>query len=883
MAIRRIAREPKSADGINLVHLTDLHFGPSLIAGRRPAFLQAAELELTRRLREGGVRPDLLLVTGDLVHQGDLKVRSHRQVMREAVEYLRYLCGVLEIDPADGLVVVPGNHDCKWSGLFAYPLVGRRHFDDLAGPYTGHRLYTKMGLLLGCFDSNVVRGPLELAMGSVDIQELARLEAELAGLPADQQPTRRVALVHHHPLPVPPAERLSPGGLLERTIGRAVVGAPELMVMRNAGTFLQRLLRDGFRLVLHGHLHEPCYWGPVRGYDGQEQWLEVISGPSFGAPPDGYYAFGLVRLLPGGGVEYTHGGVNAEGRARDPVRMATASFETVRSDRWLHNPAAPRPQVRCRLHHKIWEVVLPEGDLWATETYHGLTCTGDVPQDTVKLFSGSHSLTRQRIRAASLTGEYHVTVDHEVLPREPGQRQVIEYRLRFKPPLKPGYPADVVCQRHSMGAMFSTTESQRLWGTPAAEFGSDGVSQTVWFPTERLMMDLYFSDESSAPRDVALGVFDEQDRPAPGEAGSAHVANAYWTGSRLPAGVRLDNVPPPQGFVSVFRPQLRHKYRMSWDLGDVEPIPARASLQNVRARLLDLPYNEPRRRKAVSFLTSCVAKARDLIALAEPNAGDDRTLHACLFALDEASTMNPDHTPSGRPALLRSVATTAGNCALCLRDIPWGRDIVGRAMRTGTAIFLDRLRRDGIELIENLPTEVMFLLACPLYFLNVDGLPVRGRGDRVDPEGEWSSSHHPWRRARRPGPRRRPGQHAGRGPRTGHTNGMGRPCRRHPVPQGWREISGSLTPGLTIMEDNTMSRLTGLNVGEPTQVESSRSANKGRSEVSPGVYQYSLSTVAEWFRAAQETTASSPTSAAEPPNAGPVSAPGAATPESQHP
>ena len=722
MAIRQLELREDSSEGISFLHLSDLHFSASILHGR-PKFLGLVENELLRQASASDLRPQLVFVTGDIVEQGEFYPWKHKAILRTALTYLKDFCKEkLNLDPATRLVVIPGNHDYRWKGFLGSE-VGRAHFDDLFEPYTGHRVYSDGRLLIACFDSNVVRGSAELAMGSVDMIQLAVLHRDLEQLPRDQRPLNQIALVHHHPLPVPAAERLSPENLAERTINRVLGGAPELMVMRNAGTFVQGLLRDGFRLVLHGHLHQPCHWGPIRGFDGEDHWLEIISGASYGAPPDGFFAFGLGRLNRDGTLDYRHGGINIEGRARGPEAVSTAGYDTIRTGNWRRRDKSHAPPVQCGLHRKIWEVILPEGDLVATEMFYGLRSTGE-PQPTIPLFRSPQMAVDQFFEVSSLSHHYNVTFEYEALAIGPGAPSV-DYRLRFDPPLGKEL-ADVVCKRRSFGGMFSSSESQRLWGQDPAKHGRDRVSQTVWFPSERLVMSLQFNSESYVPNDLAVHVDDEYGRELTHERDCGHVAWDYWNPRRLTAAHPISDPPLPSATLSVIQPQLSHRYKFEWSVPREEPITQRGHLNAVRRALLDLPKHPAQRAQAISLLEEFLTKLR---ARRPTFARSDSSLHACLFALDEEPSFHSEHggarKPSGRPAVLKCVATTSDVCPLATAHIAWGRDVIGRAMRIGTPLFFDKSRFDdrSVRLTQNLPPQVASLLAIPLYGVAMDRYP----------------------------------------------------------------------------------------------------------------------------------------------------------------
>ncbi|MGR8919028.1 MAG: metallophosphoesterase family protein [Gammaproteobacteria bacterium] len=218
---------------MRLLQLTDPHLSsledvsPWRLAGKR----QLGYLSWARRRRHEHRRealdaltraalaeaPDLVVVTGDLVHIG----LAHEQ--DAAAAWLEQLSAAVPV------MLVPGNHDVyradavermfrrwsRWLGAesdAAFPVVCRR--DELA----------VIAL------SSARPEPFWSAGGEIGAAQLARLEAALA----DNRDRLRCVLLHHPPAPGRCAMR------------KALRDAPRLAALLEA---------SGAELVLHGHLH----------------------------------------------------------------------------------------------------------------------------------------------------------------------------------------------------------------------------------------------------------------------------------------------------------------------------------------------------------------------------------------------------------------------------------------------------------------------------------------------------------------------------------------------------------------------------------------------------------------------------------------------------
>jgi HipA-like protein len=107
-----------NAPSITLLHLSDLQFGPHHRFERSDApggLLHRLRDDLARMRDEEGLRPDLVLLTGDLTEYG---------LKSQFAEMLSFAHGLVEVTelPPRRIVMVPGNHDVNWKlsqGYFA--------------------------------------------------------------------------------------------------------------------------------------------------------------------------------------------------------------------------------------------------------------------------------------------------------------------------------------------------------------------------------------------------------------------------------------------------------------------------------------------------------------------------------------------------------------------------------------------------------------------------------------------------------------------------------------------------------------------------------------------------------------------------------------------
>jgi len=256
--------------GTRVLHISDLHFG------------RGWEQYLWDDLRGCAERlePDLIVVTGDLVNS------PYRYRLARATTALRDLA--TRVRKRSGrecrIIVVPGNHDTRvlgnvplrwvtmaaivslllaaaavlavatkaWGGpgwvagvilaggvaLTVYRCLLQNFWNackDLAPKKP--QVMQELGLIVYPYDS--ATPALTGARGQVGIDQFVT-DAEGQAEPGrDLFP---IALVHHHPLPIPYQHQHEP-----------------LLVLDNAGAFLNEVSRKRIRLILHGHKHHQNY------------------------------------------------------------------------------------------------------------------------------------------------------------------------------------------------------------------------------------------------------------------------------------------------------------------------------------------------------------------------------------------------------------------------------------------------------------------------------------------------------------------------------------------------------------------------------------------------------------------------------------------------
>jgi 3',5'-cyclic AMP phosphodiesterase CpdA len=257
-----------------IVHLSDLHVGKSF---DEPLWKVVCDSVTS----SPEAKPGMIIVSGDLVDG-----LRHLQRAVGLVDALARRMGGCRF------IAVPGNHDVRFGGwfpaLFRWARFTwgrvRRAWD--VKHRMGHGFDIVPPVAIYVLDSNAEG---YAAAGGVAKPEILEVANAVTNIRRDRYLFvygPRVAVVHHHPLPVPRIRE-----------GRLVVDREEFMVLKNAGTLLAELARQDFDLVLHGHRHHDVVarWGYEEPSEGWHEIMVVGAGTAtLGDPDPGHNSFNLV-------------------------------------------------------------------------------------------------------------------------------------------------------------------------------------------------------------------------------------------------------------------------------------------------------------------------------------------------------------------------------------------------------------------------------------------------------------------------------------------------------------------------------------------------------------------------------------------------------------
>lgn len=215
---------------ITIAHISDLHY---------PYWEENTFTRLKNYLQSKN--PHLILVTGDLADQPWPWL--HRKVRDRLLE-LREACNNGRSDYPTRLAVVPGNHDYAILGnwnlgtslLWRYSF--RWHFKEYR-EYCFEIAGDGFKTIFFCFNSNPLVA--RWAKGVVSGGQLRRFQKKIAELQQGKEfnAAYKIAVLHHHPLPIPHSEKLE-----------------RFLILKNAGEVLRIFAQCKIDLILHGHKHD---------------------------------------------------------------------------------------------------------------------------------------------------------------------------------------------------------------------------------------------------------------------------------------------------------------------------------------------------------------------------------------------------------------------------------------------------------------------------------------------------------------------------------------------------------------------------------------------------------------------------------------------------
>lgn len=543
-------------DSVRILHISDLHIGWQEQKDRRPQFLEF--------LRSVDPYPDVILATGDFCFNGESRN------LRRAKAFLEELAGLTGVPPKR-LFVVPGNHDYKRHVYPLSPKWARRKFDQHLGAWCAVGkwvLIEELNLSFCFFDSNqlggffrrILGGPLSawslarvFAGGRIGPAALRALREEYRALDQAEGDARiaarkklntfKVAVLHHHPLPIP------------------VVGEGKLGVVLDAGDLMTQLIACDFDLVLHGHQHFPfradVRYEPLWGAAAEIPSAIKVSGAGSLSRrerrSEHVNQFSLIDFDASDGrqVDLTfnsysnfagawHAGDPSVQRIKRPHREA---FVLSKKTQELIAETAGY----WRDHSQLNLVVRPDGSLTCSYT---ITIRPRVPM-----------INRVHVKCSNLPGGTPPKTRFTKLegPADmEGATQLDErgfFYVTFKSGLGSSDTAKWVINVDYPEGSFKTSAKEAQWGkgqAPPALLGSEWFTHTVSVPTSELRMTIRFDGWAEPEPQPELGVWSSW------EEGTVHFKERKR--------IAVERLPTREWVFNLIPPQFSLMYGWSWKL-----------------------------------------------------------------------------------------------------------------------------------------------------------------------------------------------------------------------------------------------------------------------------------------------------------------------------
>jgi len=182
---------------VEIVHISDLHYGSEFV----PEYME----NVIKFIEE--TRPDVTVLTGDVVHKG------------RVTQFRGFLPYIERIRKSTRLLAVPGNHDAKNSGLV--------FFEKLIGPRRSRMLLEdKDTIIVGICSARD-----DMAEGMIGDEQL-----DFTGRCFNKNLENRIIALHHHLIPIP-------------------MSGQKFTTVRDAGEIIEFTHLFEIDLVLMGHRH----------------------------------------------------------------------------------------------------------------------------------------------------------------------------------------------------------------------------------------------------------------------------------------------------------------------------------------------------------------------------------------------------------------------------------------------------------------------------------------------------------------------------------------------------------------------------------------------------------------------------------------------------
>jgi 3',5'-cyclic AMP phosphodiesterase CpdA len=684
--MRRIDDVAQKTRGKTVIaHISDLHFEANTVAN--DWVCQALQNDLQK------AQPDMLFVTGDLIDSsvGDSlwgNAMTIRKALTNVRTYVEALCQLLCLEPEKSLFVIPGNHDYRLKGLIQRNAQADSFYEEFR-KYSEARVIPNLNSVVFTFDSNSTDTGVNFATGLVSRERFTEFEKSVEDLRKDKgsgwYDCARIALLHHHPMPIAPTE--------ERL---AITDREEFLLLKNAGSFMEQMARAEIDLIFHGHKHYPSLSKAVFPKQGiADQSIAVIAAGSARKPPGQFpRSFNIVKICNTGEITLERRVLKSTAYETLDV-LTVRSYEEARNARYFDLAKRHGGRIQATKYLRCDYIEDGSGDDVMYEEFRGVR---SINEDLVE--SVEHEMSSRSGRFGDRS--YSVQTPNQSVewewcdePETQGKRRA---KTLFMPPL--GKDRIDFSRRGTIHNAIHFSQADRLAVTGQTSH-TEHVSLAFRHAYESFAFQVMFPD-NQWPENFKLSVRDESGEPDYRE-------REYCAGFFTP-------IPHTRSVVlTIDRPLASYTYKIEWDLpkedrADRLPRAQDAALAQelverlLAAREVGSPYREPLR----AALASLSAVVRKLLT----RTNSDADMEITVYSYDKQKgglVCVAAHGFSGPQDELWSAVTTLGRRidgqayrrreALLFVDVP--------GVTSNTAVYYERTK--GCD-----PHTVLF--ATPLFY-----------------------------------------------------------------------------------------------------------------------------------------------------------------------
>jgi Calcineurin-like phosphoesterase len=504
-----------------IAHVSDLH-------------IERYDTDVSDSLRQllQHEQPNLILMTGDFADQ-PWRIASGKRWLNE-------LCRDCGVNPDTSLLVTPGNHDYGLYGNFGFkPITG--HFFRRAYPgWKRQRIvfFSRRSLTIYKLDSNPTA--LRFARGHIARGQLRSIRREWDSFTAEIRraigQSFKIAILHHHPLPVP----FHRDGHLE-----------SFLMLERADELIEFLAANDIRMVLHGHKHSaPHSLLSLGTCGGRDRTIEFIGAGTAIATRD-YEARGhnvnIITIEPNG-LHYVRQFFANPG---DPFReLSSRHFSSAGIDiAYTRALALGHKAMTMRLDVEIDQ----EGDGLSELQYEGFVSTSNRPIDRLRL--PNYEVDSGHLSPISLVADK--TSDHITLQVVQETPRTLQFDVVFGGPVTERLPVDFCIRSYDLN-VFCMNLNEHRRKHPDRLDGYDWVEKAIIHAVDLFTMQVRFPSVMVFRTTPRLEIVTNASPQVRDEA----LTSIFQPCFNYSALLRT-------AFVSIRNPPIGYGYRISWEHGSL--------------------------------------------------------------------------------------------------------------------------------------------------------------------------------------------------------------------------------------------------------------------------------------------------------------------------